>query len=346
MTPSTSVFFTGMPSSDAENLIGLFHFISQRAANRWSLAHDADNAQIVIADVDTLPGHMAWLRARHRGQIIVALGGSTALPCPEASHRLHRPVTLRSMQQLLQEIGSGQAPENRPTVPNRPPAITPIATAAPAPLPTPVMTGKVTASASASAELNPAATVQDESGAGVHLIDRLLANDFGGGPHVVNLPDLPPLLFDVSQQIFISSSSLKPWLPHTQAALGPAAIIAASASDFIAQRASLGTQPLERLVWLAALGANRGRAPGPSTETQFRLLRWPQIERDFPRHFRIATAMAKRPNTAIEIALQAGTPLHDVHDFIAGYLATHHVLIEGSQGSTQASLLERLRGTR
>ena len=90
------------------------------------------------------------------------------------------------------------------------------------------------------------------------------------------------------------------------------------------ERAALGdAQPLSRLVWFGGLLAGKGTlAPGYDPEARYQLLKWPQTEREFPKHFRIATAMMKGPATLPEIAEASGVPLADVTDFVNASLAT------------------------
>ena len=59
----------------------------------------------------------------------------------------------------------------------------------------------------------------------------------------------------------------------------------------------------------------------PLTVTQYRLTRWARTEREFPKHFRIATAMMRGPATIAEIAEAAQVPHADVADFINANLA-------------------------
>ena len=82
-------------------------------------------------------------------------------------------------------------------------------------------------------------------------------------------------------------------------------------------------KPLARLVWFGALLASQGRLVGGLDDSErFRLSKWPQTEREFPKHFRIATAMMKGPATLAEIAEASNVPLTDVTDFVNASLAT------------------------
>ena len=90
------------------------------------------------------------------------------------------------------------------------------------------------------------------------------------------------------------------------------------------EAAALGAaQPLARLQWYGGLLAGKGKLlPGFDPTAQYQLRKWPQTEREFPKHFRIATAMMKGPATLDEIATASGVPLEDVVDFVNANLAT------------------------
>jgi hypothetical protein len=84
-----------------------------------------------------------------------------------------------------------------------------------------------------------------------------------------------------------------------------------------------GSQPWARLGWLCALGGGNGAlAPGYGPNDNYKLLKWPQTEREFPKHFRIATVMMKGPANLSEIAEQSGVSLAEVIDFVNACLAS------------------------
>ena len=62
--------------------------------------------------------------------------------------------------------------------------------------------------------------------------------------------------------------------------------------------------------------------PGPDPDGQYRLSKWPQTEREYPKHFRIATAMMKGPATVNEVAEASGVSREEVCDFVNANLAT------------------------
>ncbi len=51
-------------------------------------------------------------------------------------------------------------------------------------------------------------------------------------------------------------------------------------------------------------------------------MKWPQTEREFPKHFRIATAMMKGPATLEEVTATCGVTAAEVADFVNANLAT------------------------
>ena len=62
--------------------------------------------------------------------------------------------------------------------------------------------------------------------------------------------------------------------------------------------------------------------PGIDPDGNYRLTKWPQTEREYPKHFRIATAMMKGPATLDEVAAASGVPREDVADFVNASLAS------------------------
>ncbi|HET7930979.1 MAG TPA: hypothetical protein VFL63_06290 [Rhodanobacteraceae bacterium] len=82
-------------------------------------------------------------------------------------------------------------------------------------------------------------------------------------------------------------------------------------------RAAQTAQPLERLRWFAGLVATPGiLGRRLLSGARYKLARWPETEREFPRHFRIAKAMSKDPATIEEIAAASGTSLEEVTDYV------------------------------
>lgn len=364
MSKPASVFFTGMDSSDAEQLIALFHDINRRTGNRWSLAANADSATALVIDVDTLYGHMTWLRAQSAEHAVVALTAGTSA---EADHVLHRPVTPDAMRRLLMELADGTSaparetpapaaatpePVRAPAAPEQVPSareVPPAEQAAPAPA---AQAAPAPAAPEPELPAEPAAPPAPAKPVARKLIDLLLAGEIPAGPHTLELAGQPPLVLDVTQKTFLCGNSIKSFLPHAQATLEASAFQPVPANQYDTLRQSIGeAQPLGRLVWLAALGGSGGEISGAAPDARYRLTKWPQIEREFPKHFRIATTMMKGFQTPTELAAQSGSTLAEVNDFIAaslvsGYAETEAVASGDAPAPAQKSLLERLRGAR
>ncbi|GIX40098.1 MAG: hypothetical protein KatS3mg128_1147 [Silanimonas sp.] len=249
----------------------------------WSIAEEAA-ADVVLVDLDSMYGQMAWMRGFAPG--VLTIGLTQALRA-DTTYRLEAPLTAAGLAAVLGTIGSaGAAPE-----PAAPPPAAPVS--APPP---------------------PSAAPR--------LAARLAA---GSGAFSAQAPGLPELVVDLDRQQFAPGRSLKALLPY--ATLDPSRIALSpltpeSAAEALARAGE--PQPLARLVWLLALGGGEGRLQGHPPETRFQLDRWPQVEREFPKHFRIATVMLKAPATVEEIAAASGASEAEVADYVNAALAAGH----------------------
>ncbi len=156
----------------------------------------------------------------------------------------------------------------------------------------------------------------------------------------------PSLLIDFVQRQYFGPATLKPLAEYFVASVGLRDFEQLDEQSW--QRAIAAVvgeaQPLARLQWFGALLAGEGRLlPGFSAEGKFLLNKWPQTEREYPRHFRIATAMMKGPMTIAEITTASGVPATDVVDFINASLTTGFAEPAGGD-ATKGSLLGMLRG--
>lgn len=94
-------------------------------------------------------------------------------------------------------------------------------------------------------------------------------------------------------------------------------------------------QPLERLRWYAGLVATPGILGRKLPQGgHYKLARWPETEREFPKHFRIATAMLKEPASTDAIAAAAGVSHEEAIDYINASHAAGR--LETAPGSAQA----------
>jgi hypothetical protein len=146
----------------------------------------------------------------------------------------------------------------------------------------------------------------------------------------------PVLALDPVSGTYGGSATLKPLLPYVEAIIREGQLEAIDEMEFqrIA-KASGGAQPYMRLLWLCGLNVGHGQLlPGYGAGKKYQLTKWPQIEREYPKHFRLATVMMKGPATVREIAEQAGVGENEATDFVNAGLVTGAVVLEGTSTAT------------
>lgn len=160
------------------------------------------------------------------------------------------------------------------------------------------------------------------------------------------------LMLDGDARIYHGPALLKPLAIAFEGTLRKDELEAVDQAAWSSGIAGLGdAQPLSRLQWLGGLLAGKGSLlPGNDPEGKYRLLKWPQTEREYPKHFRIATAMMKGPATVTEVATASGVPQSEVADFVNANLATGYAEFvpppppEPDEPAKPTGLLGRLRG--
>lgn len=91
-------------------------------------------------------------------------------------------------------------------------------------------------------------------------------------------------------------------------------------------RGSSPGQPLVRLRWFAGLVASPGVLnPALDRHARFQLGSWQAIEREFPRHFRIAKQFFGHAVTIDAAATAAGATLEEVIDYVNAGIASRHL---------------------
>lgn len=162
----------------------------------------------------------------------------------------------------------------------------------------------------------------------------------------------PTLLLDTAAQTWHGPTPLKPIAAYFDGVVRADDFEPVPDGQWVAESAALGAaQPMSRLRWLGGLLAGRGSLlPEHDPDAKYVLGRWPQTEREYPKHFRIATAMMKGPATLADIAAASGIPEADVADFINANLETGfaEVAMDAPPPPPEAAkpggLLGRLRG--
>ncbi|MBB5016531.1 hypothetical protein [Rehaibacterium terrae] len=362
--------FTGMEQADEATLKMLFVDANASLGEPFELTSE-DRAQILVVDLGSIYGHMTWLRAHSAGKTVVGLSNRAD---SEADFTLLRPVSESSLRDILAAVAAAQTgAANEPldgiadggtaSAAARDDADEPTASAAPmAGTTDAVETVETVETADAAdpetetdgstaiAAQTPEAAEQPapEPPREKHLVDYLRAGALPG-PMRLQLPDAPPLVVDPRTGHYFGPPQLKPLMPYCRIVIAPEQWVPASAED--AARAG-SPQPWTRLIWLCGLVSGAGRlVDAGDGERQYRLLKWPQIEREFPRHFRIATAMMKGPATLPEIAQASSATVEEVADFVNASLATGFAAIElppsvEPEAPAKGGLLGRLKGLR
>ncbi len=159
------------------------------------------------------------------------------------------------------------------------------------------------------------------------------------------------LLLDLDQRVYHGPAALKPLSRLFEGKLGSAEFVAIDAAAWAAESDRLGAaMPLSRLVWFGNLLAGKGTlAAEHDPSRRYQMVKWPQTEREFPKHFRIATVMMKGPALIAEIADASGVTTAEVADFINANLASGFAEAEREPepvdpGKAGSGLFGRLRG--
>lgn len=310
--------FSGFDRDDEAKARQLFESLNLRG---WTVAEEA-TADVVLVDLDSMYGQVAWMRGFAPG--VLTIGLTRALRA-DTTYRLEAPLTAAGLASVLETITSANA------VPGSSPGD------GGAKSPEPAMTVSAASSAPPRREAEalpprpaeplPAAPVSTPPppSAAPRLAARLAA---GSGAFSARAPGLPELVVDLDRQQFAPGRSLKALLPY--ATLDAARItLSPLAAEAVAEALARAgePQPLARLAWLLALGSGEGRLQGYPPDTRFQLDKWPQVEREFPKHFRIATVMLKAPATVAEIAAASGASETEVADYVNAALAAGHASV-------------------
>ncbi len=320
---------SGLDRDEETRLRQLFEAVHEPG---WSLAPEAE-ADVLLIDFDSMYGQMAWLRAQGGPRPIIAL---TAGGRADADYLLSRPASEKALRDVLRQVASGvPAPRAEPRTIAEPPAASDAPSAA-APQSEPI------AAPAPQPEPEPPAPPR-----------RVLLDYLQGGalPGPVRLRGAqPPLVLDLGAGVYLGGAALKPLLPLCGREIQPDEWEPLGGDTFARLRDELGgEQPISRLVWLAGLGGFGGSlCPALAGQARFKLGKWPQTEREFPRHLRIATALLKQFGSVEEMAAASGAAAGDVADYVNACHAAGVLEIEQSPGTTtgeqaKGGLLSRLR---
>lgn len=326
----------GASDEDAAHLRNMLGQAAPKLSSPWRI-ESGDDAELLILDVDTVYGHMDWLRAHNTRLVAVLTAHSQG---DEYELVLHKPLTVDNLVQVLDRAAALTA-ESAEEVP-APSA----AKAAPPPK---------QAAAKPAPVAPPPPPRPDPPPAPEPPKDRRLHDWLGGHAFAVavriHTTGAPDLILDPAHSTYYAEGNLRALAPHCARVVTHEELLEVSPVELARLQASGKGQPFTRLAWLShVLGSNGHPAHGVDVNAKFKMSRWPQIEREFPKHFRIATVMMKQPATLDEIAEQSGASLHDVIDFVNGYHAIGFVEAEApvtetapSRDTGRGAILSRLK---
>ena len=356
---------TGMDQSTRMRLESAFAEANALAGNAWTLVGDQE-ASHVIVDMDSMYGPMSWLRLHADGKQVIGL---TVAPRTQADFHLPQPADAGILAAVLRQIAPAQphpagqtpAPEPGDQLPEERTAPPDEEQGAPGVFGSvPPATGELDDPAepgsTAVGQVMPAAptvepvppTAPEAEDARPRPLSEWLAAGEPGHRFALEQHGVT-LLVDPAAGRYHGPALLKP-LAALLAAEFSAGDLGPEPDDWDARASALGpAQPLSRLQWFATLQAGNGELlPGYDPAARYQLLKWPQTEREFPRHFRIATVMMRGAARLEEIAAASGVPHGEVVDFVNANLATGFARPEQPEPvaapAPRQGLFGRLRG--
>ena len=347
MSTTRTIAVTGASEQDTARINALLERHRHKLSSPWESGR-ADDADLLLVDIESMYGQMDWLRARSRGRLVIAYTSAAEPFEPEFS--LRKPVVSADLVTLLNRISDGMNGKGEAPAPMRPANA---ATYEAAPVrelhSTLPANDAVVATAAPVAPAVVEPPVVEPHQPETFLVDELLGVlDATEGPVRLVCEGLPSIIIDPARQRWYAGVSLKPLTGWSKQRVRRDEPIRLDTDEFSAATEILPAQSYSRLIWFARLARGEGNLdPGLPADARYRLTRWPQVEREFPRHFRIATAMMSGVGTIDEIASQSKAGTSDVVDFINAYNALGYVECEAmlpvTSPNDRTGLLERVR---
>lgn len=282
---------TGFEAPAAAQIKKTLHDLDAEALY-WH-ASDENSADLVLVGADSTWGHMSWLKLTGAGRLAVACSASVA----EAPRSLPLPAQADALARLLRNVRSELGEQPRVTH-HAAPLLAEAVSDAARPV-RPAEAGFPAAQPSATSA--PAPTIAD-----------MIADAMPATALLIEHQGMR-LLIDPQSDRWYGESALK---PLAGLLARPSAEARTPTADELTGAQRIVGQPLARLRWFVAYTRNAGLLPrGANLDSRLHLARWPVIEREFPRHFRIATAMMRQPATLATIASQVGVAPDEVANF-------------------------------
>lgn len=348
--------FTSMDKATEAALRAAFDEANGAVGERFALADDSA-AEFVVIDMDSMYGPMGWLRLHAAGKKVVGL---TSAARTQADFRLGRPFDTAAVIELLRQLArsageSAEAAQQTSTTPAAP-AAAPQPPAQQEPLPALQQQAAATSGPGSAPQPDQEPELPPEPEPEAPPRDPVFADWMQPGALTGRLryrrDNGPELWLDADARHYHGPAQLKPLAPYFEGAVEAGDFQPVDDATWSAGAAAAGEpRPMLRLQWLGALVAGNGALlPGYDPDGRYRLTKWPQTEREYPHHFRIATAMMRGPATLAEIAEASRAPLADVADFTNANLATGFAEFvpepepEPEPAARPAGFFSRLRG--
>ena len=339
---------TGMDRKTEAEVQSAFKIANAETGHHWTLV-DGDNADYVLIDMDSLYGPMSWLRLHSMGRKVIGL---SSVDRQQTDYRLPHPISANDLTVLLSEIAtdlplssadaaSAIAPAAIETIPLAEAAAEP----EPESAPKPELESAPEMGTEPEPEPEPGPEPITAELAVIRSLQHWLHPQRLSKPVRLQREQQPALLIDANAGIWHGSATLKPLAACFEGELQAADFVALDPAEWTAEAAKLGAaQPLSRLQWLGGL------LSGAATSGKYQLKKWPQTEREYPKHFRIATVMMKGPANVTDIAEASGVSVEEVNAFINANLATGYAEPAGdapppsAAAQKPAGLFGRMRG--
>ncbi len=336
---SKSLAVVGMSDEESAHLRLLMRSCARELEHAWRWGEEG-SADLLIVDVDSFGGQMARTRAQGAG---VRCAVFSDRPIQDADLLLQRPLTRANVVAVLNRVGASRSGgiavdaqgadfytrdlgEAMP--PQHPPTE---AEAHPQPgldevlRPQPVeLRDAAAATVTDTGVKRPAASParQYATRAGQladtrpHGLRAWLEEGLLNGPACFSLGKAPPLVLDPRNKVVHAAAGLRALEPYCHARWASCDWQPLTTAELNELRESTQAHSYARLVWLHVLVHSGGNLashldPGGS----YRLKHWVEIDKDFSRHFRIASAMLQ-PARLHEIAAASGAAMADVFDFV------------------------------
>jgi hypothetical protein len=339
---SKTLAVVGMSEEEAAHLRLLMRSCARELEHGWRWG-DETGADLLIVDTDSFGGQMARTRARGAG---VRCAVFSDRPVEDADLLLRRPLLRANVVEVLNQAGLGQVMHagvdshgtdfyTRDIGDARqhgdPPAdadALPESGLDEALRPRPVeLRGDEGTTAAADADARrdapPAAAARQYTSLASQLADTephglraWLEEGLLRGPARITIGKAPSLVLDPKNKVAHATTGLRALEPYCHARWPLRDWQPLTTPELAEVRESTQSHSYARLLWLHVLVHSGGNLashldPGGS----YRLKHWIEIDKDFAKHFRIASAMLQ-PMRLHEIAASSEASMADVFDFV------------------------------